>query len=140
METFVDPQRYQGTAYQVSGWSHLGRPAGGQRDADDFYQKHAAPKQIWMRELTRKACVKLRAPSLPEAWAGVEAAGPPRGPESVGQIRSLMDLTRAELKEFRRPQALAYPVARMVCLIVMAMAAGVALGSTDLAQYADTLS
>jgi hypothetical protein len=28
VETFVDPQRFQGTAYKVSGWSHLGRTAG----------------------------------------------------------------------------------------------------------------
>ena len=28
VETFVDPRFYQGTAYKVSGWSHLGRTAG----------------------------------------------------------------------------------------------------------------
>ncbi len=28
VETFMDPQRYQATAYQVSGWFHLGRTAG----------------------------------------------------------------------------------------------------------------
>lgn len=28
VESFVDPQLYQGTAYKVSGWSHLGRTAG----------------------------------------------------------------------------------------------------------------
>jgi hypothetical protein len=140
VETFVDPQLYQGTAYKVSGWSHLGRTAGGQRDAADFYQKHDAPKQIWVRKLSQKACVKLRAPSPPEAWAGVAAAGPPRCTESVGQIRRLMALTRAEIKEFRRPQARAYPVAGRVCLIVLAMAVGVVLGPAELAQLADTLS
>lgn len=140
VETFVDPQFYQGTAYKVSGWSHLGRTAGWKRDASDFYQKHDAPKQIWVRELTKKACVKLRAPQLPEAWAAVEAAVRPRCTESVRQMGSLMELTRAQIKEFRRDQALAYPIAGMVCLIVMAMAVGVALGPDDLAQYADTLS
>ena len=59
VETFVDPQRFQGTA----GW---------QRDAADFYLRHDAPKQIWVRELVKKACVKLRAPELPPAWAGAE--------------------------------------------------------------------
>ena len=140
VETFVDPQLYQGTAYKVSGWSHLGRTAGWQRDAADFYQKHDAPKQIWVRELTPKACVKLRAPQLPAAWAGVVAAVRPRATESIAQIRSLRELARAEIPEFRRAQALAYPVAGMVCLLVMAMAAGVVLGPDDLAQFADTLS
>lgn len=61
VETFVDPRFYQGTAYKVSGWSHLGKTAGWKRDADDFYEKNDAPKQIWVRELVKKACVKLRA-------------------------------------------------------------------------------
>jgi len=140
VETFVDPQLYQGTAYKVSGWSHLGRTAGWKRDAADFYQKHDAPKQIWVRELTKKACVKLRAAQLPAEWAAMEASVAPRCTEPVVQIRSLMQRVRAEVQEFRRAQALAYPVAGMVCLTVMAMAVGVMLGPDDLAQFADTLS
>lgn len=69
VETFVDPRFYRGTAYKVSGWSHLGLTAGWKRDADDFYEKNDTPKQIWVRELVKKACVKLRAPELPAAWA-----------------------------------------------------------------------
>ncbi len=37
VESFVDPNLYQGTAYKVSGWSYLGKTAGWKRDADDFY-------------------------------------------------------------------------------------------------------
>ena len=97
VETFVDPRFYQGTAYKVSGWSHLGRTAGWKREADDFYQKHDAPKQIWIRELAKKACVKLRAPKLAPAWAQVEEAVPPRCTAKVGQIRSLMEAVRSEV-------------------------------------------
>ena len=140
VETFVDPQLYQGTAYKVSGWSHLGRTAGWKRDAADFYQKHDAPKQIWVRELSGRACVKLRAEQLPAEWAAVEASVAPRCTESMAQIGSLMELARAQVPEFRRDQALAYPIPGMVCLIVMAMAVGVVLGPDDLAQFADTLS
>ena len=42
--------------------------------------------------------------------------------------------------EFRRAQALGYPLAGMVCLIVMALASGVRQGPDDLAQFADTLT
>ena len=140
VETFVDPRYYQGTAYKVSGWSHLGRTAGWKRDADDFYEKNDAPKQIWVRELVKKACVKLRAPELPAAWAKVEAGVTPRCTAKVAEIQSLMDLVRAKTPEFRRAQALAYPVAGMICLMVMAAAQGVARGPQDLALYADTLS
>jgi len=140
VETFVDPQLYQGTAYKVSGWSHLGKTAGWKRDAADFYIKHDAPKQIWVRELVKKASVKLRAAQLPPEWAMVEATAKARCTHTVKEIRSLMETLRQDLPEFRRAQALGYPVAGMVCLIVMAMATGVRQGPDDLAYFADTLS
>ena len=140
VESFVDPQLFQGTAYKVSGWSHLGKTAGWKRDAADFYIKHDAPKQIWVRELVKKACVKLRAPQLPPEWAMVEATARAHCTTPVKEIRSLMDSVRRELPEFRRAQALGYPLAGMICLIVMAMATGVRQGPDDLAQFADTLT
>jgi len=139
-ETFVDPQLFQGTAYKVSGWSHLGRTAGWQRHAEDFYQKHDRPKQVWVRELSPKACVRLRAQTLPPAWAAVEAAVPPACTAPVKEMRSLVEELRAEVPEFRRDQALAYPVAGMLALIALALFSGVRCGPTDLADYAATLS
>lgn len=140
VETFVDPRFYQGTAYKVSGWSHLGRTAGWKRNADDFYEKNDASKQIWVRELVKKACVKLRATELAPAWAKVEKTVQPRCTAKVGQIRSLREAVRAEIPEFRRAQSLAYPIVGMICLMVMASAQGVTRGPQDLADYADTLS
>lgn len=140
VETFVDPQLYQGTAYKVSGWSHLGKTAGWKRDAADFYLKHDAPKQIWVRELVKNARVKLRAMQLPPDWAMVEEQARIRCTQTVKEIRSLMEALRRDLPEFRRAQALGYPVAGLVCLTVMAMATGVRKGPDDLADYADTLS
>ena len=140
VETFVDPRFYQGTAYKVSGWSHLGKSAGWKRDADDFYEKNDAPKQIWVREVVQRACVKLRAPQLPPDWAQVEEARRPRCIAKAKEIGSLMESIEKEMPEFRRAQALAYPLAGLVCLTVMAAAQGVVRGPTDVAIYADTLS
>ena len=140
VESFVDPQLYQGTAYKVSGWSHLGKTAGWKRDAADFYIRHDAPKQIWVRELVKKACVKLRAAQLPREWAKVEATVTPHCTSTVKEIRSLMASLRQDLPEFRRAQGLGYPLAGMVSLIIMALATGVRQGPDDLAQFADTLS
>jgi len=140
VETFVDPQLYQGTAYKVSGWSHLGKTAGWKRDAADFYTQHGACKQIWVRELVKNARVQLRAPQLPPDWATVEEQARPRCQHTVKEIKSLWESLRRDLPEFRRGQALGYPVAGMVCLIVMAMATGVRQGPDDLEKYADTLS
>ena len=140
VETFVDPRLFQGTAYKVSGWSHLGKTAGWKRDAADFYIQHDSPKQIWVRELHKRACVKLRAAQLPPEWAMVEAAARLRCTQPIKEICSLMVALRQELPEFRRAQALGYPVAGIISLIVMAMATGVCLGPDALADYADTLS
>ena len=116
VETFVDPRYYQGTAYKVSGWSHLGKTAGWKRDADDFYEKNDAPKQIWVRELVKKACVKLRAPQLPPAWAKVEEAVAVRCTTKAEKIRSLMEALKEDVREFRRAEALAYPVTGLIRL------------------------
>ena len=140
VETFVDPRYYTGTAYKVSGWCHLGKTAGWKRDADDFYEKNDAPKQIWVRELVKKACVKLRAPQLPPDWTKVEEAAAVRCTAKAPEIRCLMESLLQEVPEFRRAQALAYPLPGLICLMVMAGAQGVIRGPQDLADYADTLS
>ena len=51
VETFVDPDRFQGTVYQASGWTELGRTKGNGRHARDFYENHGKPKQLFVREL-----------------------------------------------------------------------------------------
>ncbi len=139
-ETFVDPQTFQGTAYKVSGWCRLGETAGWKRTADDFYEKHGRPKQVWVRELEKRACGKLRAAVLPEAWARVEARVAPRCTAKAPALRSLVEHLWAEVPEFRRPEARAYPVAGVLALIAQAMFSGVCLGPQDLADYATTLS
>ena len=87
VETFVDPQLYQGTAYKVSGWTNWAA-LGFKRSAVDFYESHARPKQVWLRELVKKACVRLRAPHLPPEWAAVAAQSAPRCTAKVKAIRA----------------------------------------------------
>ena len=139
-ESFVDPQQYRGTAYKVSGWSQLGFTRGWKRSAVDFYEPHGHPKQVWVRELVKKACVILRAAQLPPPWAEVLPKVPPRCTAKAGEIVSLMERLGRDLPEFRRKQSLAYPIAGMLALIAMAVFSGVTKGYEDLADYAATLS
>lgn len=139
-ESFVDPNLYRGTAYKVSGWSQLGHTRGWKRSAVDFYEPHGVPKQVWIRELEKKACAKLRAPQLPAAWASALRPRPTRCTAKVREIESLMMRLGREVPEFRRRQALAYPLDGMLALIAMAMFSGVSRGYEDLADYAATLS
>lgn len=139
-ETFVDPHLYQGTAYKASGWTRLGPTAGWKRSAEDFYQKHDRPKQIWVRELVPQACLKLGATALPPQWKKVEEKAAPKCTAKAPQMRSLVDHLRAEVPEFRSKEALAYPLAGFLTLIALAMFSGVRRGPQDLADYAATLS
>jgi len=139
-ESFVDPEQYRGTAYKVSGWSQLGNTRGWKRSAVDFYEKHGQPKQVWVRELVKNACGKLRAQELPVAWAGVANKVKPRCRAKAAEIASLMTRLDREIPEFRRKQGLAYPIAGMMALVAMAVFSGVTKGYDDLADYAATLS
>lgn len=139
-ETFVDPHLYQGTAYKASGWQRLGVTAGWKRSAEDFYQKHDRPKQIWVRELAPGACRKLCAQALPLDWQAVEQKAAPRCTAKAPQMRSLIEHLRAEVAEFRSKEALAYPLAGFLALIALAMLSGVRRGPQDLAEYAASLS
>jgi len=139
-ESFVDPNLYRGTAYKVSGWSQLGHTRGWKRSAVDFYEPHGVPKQVWIRELQKNACAKLRAAELPAPWASALRAPPPRCTAKVREIESLITRLGREVPEFRRRQALAYPLDGMLALIAMAMFSGVSRGYEDLADYAATLS
>ena len=53
LETFVDPEYFQGTCYQASGWQRLGETAGYARSRKDFYQEHNRPKELWFKALDR---------------------------------------------------------------------------------------
>src|SRR2546425_1897627 len=139
-ETFVDPHLYQGTAYKASGWNRLGQTAGWKRSAEDFYQKHERPKQIWVRELVSEACRKLCAQSLPAEWKNLEQEAAPPCTAKAPQMRSLVEHLRAQVPEFRSKEALAYPLAGFLALIALAMFSGVRRGPQDLAEYAATLS
>lgn len=66
VETFVDPEYFQGTCYQASGWHRLGETAGYARSRKDFYQAHNRPKELWFKVLDRRGFRSLKSKRLPE--------------------------------------------------------------------------
>ncbi len=66
VETFVDPEYFQGTCYQASGWQRLGETAGYSRSRKDFYQEHNRPKELWFKVLDRRGFRSLSSKRLPE--------------------------------------------------------------------------
>lgn len=142
VETFVDPERFRGTTYKVSGWRELGATAGYGRSAQDFYEAHERPKQLWVKELVAGAAAQLAAPELQPAWAVVEAAVPAherRCPTEGKELTSLLTACQG-LPEFRRRQALGYPIGGVVALMVLACFCQVTRGQRDLAAFARKLT
>jgi hypothetical protein len=138
-ETFVDPEQFRGTTYKCSGWSELGRTKGWGRSGDDFYVAHERPKQLWVKELVKRATVRLRADVLPEDWAAVEGAVRPRCTVRSAGLKALTDHL-ASVPEYRSQHALAYPLCGMLALIAVAVFCGVARGKKDLAAFASSLT
>jgi hypothetical protein len=139
VESFVDPEQFRGTTYQCSGWSQLGLTQGYGRQARDYYIHHDQPKQLWVKSLIKNAPKKLRAPTLPEAWAGVESKVKPRCTARSAELKALTDHL-ARIPEYRSRHALGYPLAGMLTLIAVAVFCGVVRGKKDLAAFAKTLS
>jgi len=78
VESFVDETLYRGICYKACGFEAVGETAGYSRSSRDFYEKHGAPKQLYLRELEKSARSKLSQSKLPKALAEHEKniAGP----------------------------------------------------------------
>lgn len=139
VETFVDPQRYRGTCYKAAGWEALGGTQGFQRRSQDFYTDTKHPKELWVRPLGPTALETLRAAELPPALTETVVALPPPPTLSTEQMASLWELVRVDVPEFRKPQGLRHPLASVLCLATLAVAAG-CQGPEAIAAFAQSLN
>jgi len=137
-ETFVDPSRFQGTAYKASGWMLLGKTQGFERSRKDFYEAHDRPKQLWVRELQEGARTILRGRNLPAACQACEADRPPECPQSPEELAGMRRFF-SSLPEWRTRRC-PHKVASLVAVTVCAMLCKVCLGQRDLAAFARNLT
>lgn len=131
LETFVDPERYQGTCYRAAGWQRLGGTRGYARSGRDFYQMHNRPKELWVLPLQGQAARWLRAAQLPEPWAAWESEPAPRSALRGQELQSLMEVFWP-MRDGRRAQARRY---RIGCVLALATA-GVLAGARTYADLA----
>ena len=102
VETYVDPQRFEGACYRAAKWIEIGLTKGLGRSRLDFYQLHPQPKALFLYPLVPNASEILSAPLLPPAWAPYRREPPPpHYPLSGQQTRSLLE-TLAPLRDPRR--------------------------------------
>jgi hypothetical protein len=125
VETFVDPERFEGTCYRAANWIEIGVTKGFGRSRIDFYQLHAKPKAIFLHPLTPNARQILCAPAMPAAWAAFERLPDPiEYPLSSHQTQSLLEALGALRDPRRHRGRLHRRVASIVAIATAAMIAG----------------
>ena len=132
VETFVDPQRFQGTCYRAAGWLALGLTAGARRIRRDYYDDSGSPKQLFVKPLSKSACELLRAPTWPTEWQSHELRVLPTSPLSGKEHYSLFKAFQA-VNDFRRTHGRRHPLASVLAAAACAMLAG-AEGIAEMAE------
>ncbi|MBI4663980.1 MAG: ISAs1 family transposase [Verrucomicrobia bacterium] len=125
VETFVDPERFEGTCYRAANWIEIGVTKGFGRSRIEFYQLHAKPKALFLYPLVSQARQILSAPLLPPDWAPFErVVDPLEYPLSGRQTQSLLQALEP-LRDPRRHRGWRHrQVASIVAIATAAMIAG----------------
>jgi hypothetical protein len=139
VETFVDPQRFRGTCYQVAGWQQLGPTQGFERDWQDFYTDTQHPKQLWVRALGEGALERVQAAELPRDLANPQGPRPPACPVRTNRLDSLCERMGKEVTDPRDPRGVRHKLAGLLSLTGLAVAAG-CKGPHAIAEFAKSLS
>ena len=122
-ETFVDPQRFEGTCYLAAGWQPLGLTAGARRVRRDFYDEAGTPKQLLVKPLRVDACAQLSAERWPEAWRRHEKPVRPANPLCGQEPYSLFQAFQ-QVDEFRGTHGRRHVLAAVLACAACAMLAG----------------
>lgn len=139
VETFVDRQSYQATAYRASGWQPLGYSSGFKRVVQDFYQRHDRPKELWVKELDRRTWQWLRAKQLPPHLARYEKAIPPDCLLETEQMPSLFERFE-QVSEWREPIGKRHKLPTVLAIIALACLSGVGQGYRAVSRFSKRLT
>lgn len=139
VESFVDRQLFRATAYKAAGWQALGYSAGFKRVAEDFYQRHDRPKELWVKELHPRAWQWLRAPQLPPHLAGYEKATPPACALKTAQMPSLFERF-SQVADWRQCIGKRHRLPTVLAIIALACLSGVGQGYRAVSRFAQRLT
>jgi hypothetical protein len=116
LETFVDPERFEGTIYKAANWSFLGYTRGYRRTRRGYSNKAQSRKMVFVQTLRPDARDLLSQPVLDKTYCN----GARKMILSANQMRSLPDFF-ARIPDPRRPQGRRH----RLCTIL-----GIAAGAT----------
>jgi hypothetical protein len=139
-ESFVDGQWFRGTAYKASGWQAVGQSAGFKRVAEDFYEAHDRPKQLYVRELRKHAARKLRQRQLPEALQEYERKIAPSCQMANDQLTSFWATMHRQVSESRSVHGLRHKQATVLTLTFAFLLSGGRGGHRAVAAFGEDLT
>jgi len=140
VESFVDLEWFRGTAYKASGWKAVGTTAGFKRVAQDFYEAHERPKQLFVRELVKQAARGLRARVLPAGWGAEERPIERRCLLAGEALRSLWMVLHQQVPESRDGHGLRHRQATVLAITFAYLLSGGQGGHRGVALFAQDLS
>ena len=117
LETFVDPQRFQGTIYKAANWIYVGNTKGFHRTRQGYSATAQSPKMVFVKPLISSAQALLSRPILKPAYR----TGGPKIMLSAQQMQSLPDFF-SQIPDPRRGQGRRHRLST-----VLAIAAGATL-------------
>lgn len=139
VESFVDTQITFGTSYKASGWTMLGGTAGFARSAQDFYERHNRPKQLWVKALDPQGAAALKAAQLPPRLAVYEAKPVSRCHVAAPRLPSLLERL-PQVRDPRKRKGRRHGWGGVLGVLSLAKLAGVAGCQRDIANFAKRLS
>lgn len=140
VESFVDTQLFRGTAYKAAGWQAVGYSSGFKRVAEDFYEAHERPKQLYVRELIKHAARKLRQRHLPEVLQAYEQKVELSCQMPKDQLHSLWDVLQRQVPESRKVKGLRHKQATVLTITFAFLLSGGQGGHRAVASFARDLS
>ncbi len=123
VESYVDESQYRGTCYRACGFEPVGLTAGYGRSSRDYYLEHGQPKQLYLRELRRRAIGILRQGRLPAELAEHEEKISGPCPLRANELNSLLEVF-AQFKDSRRGHGLRHRQAFVLACAALAMLMG----------------
>ena len=117
LETFVDPEHFQGTVYQAANWLCLGETQGFRRTRQGYSPTAQSPKRVFVKPLQADARRVLSRPLLDTPYR----SGVSKTMLSAEQMRTLPKFF-ADIPDPRRAQGRRHPLP-----VVLAIAAGAIL-------------
>jgi len=139
-ESFVDSQLFRGTAYKASGWKAVGQSAGFKRVAEDFYESHERPKQLYLREITPHAARKLRQRHLPAGLREHEQKVDLSCQMPHDQLTSFWQMMHRQVPESRKLKGLRHKQATVLTITFAFLLCGGQGGHRAVARFAQDLT